>query len=362
VDGFLTAMLAMQKLLKFAAMRDKEFRADEAYQLALISSVARLYRASGRLPGGAITLSASQAAALGALRSECAALDDAVRAGARYKLGVAPAALSAAAELPGLADIWRTLQALSDYAAQARSAGQAKLADPMLAPDAFTNPVYARFALKTLLAVLIGYVFYNAAEWQGIHTVMLTCLIVALPSLGASTQKSVLRVGGALVGSALALFMEVFVIPRIDSIVSLLLMALPVIALGAWAAAGSERISYAGIQLMFTFSLALLERFSPATDLTEIRDRIIGILLGVGLSVAVQALVWPEGEADMLRAKLAGLLRALAALVRSDAGESHLGYVEQHLRTWSGLQAAEAVLARVSIEPDWRDGENERVT
>ncbi|MFP3562011.1 FUSC family protein, partial [Paraburkholderia sp. SIMBA_049] len=81
-------------------------------------------------------------------------------------------------------------------------------------------------------------VFYNAVDWQGIHTIMLTCLIVALPSLGASTQRALLRVGGAAVGSALALFMVVFVVSHIDDVVSLLLMALPVIALGAWITAG----------------------------------------------------------------------------------------------------------------------------
>ena len=58
----------------------------------------------------------------------------------------------------------------------------------------------------------------------------------------ASTQRALLRVGGAAVGSMLALFMVVFVIPQLDGIVGLLLMSLPVIALGAWVSAGSERI------------------------------------------------------------------------------------------------------------------------
>ena len=118
-----------------------------------------------------------------------------------------------------------------------------------------------------MLATLTGYVFYVAIDWPGIHTIMLTCLIVAQPSLGATSMRSILRIVGALIGSGLALFMVVFIIPHLDDIVGLLLMTMPVLALGAWISAGSERSSYAGTQIMFTFSLALLEDFGPVTIL-----------------------------------------------------------------------------------------------
>jgi multidrug resistance protein MdtO len=60
---------------------------------------------------------------------------------------------------------------------------------PLLLPDAWSNPAYLHFALKTLLATLLCYVFYTAADWQGIHTIMLSCVIVAQPGLGATLQK-----------------------------------------------------------------------------------------------------------------------------------------------------------------------------
>jgi len=93
-----------------------------------------------------------------------------------------------------------------------------------------------------------------------------------------------------------------------------------VIALGAWVSAGSELIGYAGLQLMFTFSLALLEQYAPPSDLTEIRDRLVGILLGVGVATFIQMSVWPEGEADALRSQLAKVLRAIAAVCLGHAG------------------------------------------
>ena len=188
--------------------------------------------------------------------------------------------------IPALHDLERALRLLALWT-PTESAPEEAERRPCSCPTHFPNPVYARFSLKTLLAVLCSYVFYNATDWQGIHTIMLTCLIVAQPSLGATAQRAVLRMGGALLGSALALLMVVWVVPRIDGIVGLLLMSLPVLALGAWVAAGGERISYAGTQIMFTFSLALLEQFGPTSNLTEIRDRMIGILLGVAISAVV---------------------------------------------------------------------------
>lgn len=365
----LAGMLTLQKLLKFAAMRDKQCRADEAYQLALIASVSALARAASELPAAIDAPAPMLASSVRQLRTEFAALDAAVQAGTRYRLAGA-AQEPAAAHIGGIGDMWRTLSALSALSAFGMQATpsekQGPHEEPMVASDALTNPAYVRFALKVLLAVLSGYVFYNAVEWQGIHTMMLTCLIVALPSLGASTRQALLRVGGALVGSALALFMIVFVIPRIDSVTGLLLMALPVIGLGAWVAAGSERISYAGIQIMFTFALAVLERFGPTTNLTEIRDRMVGILLGVMLAVAVLTLIWPEREGDALRRKLAELMRSVASLVRSDvpavAGAEHIAYVQQQVRTWTEFGTTQAMLARVAIEPDWYENANDLVT
>ncbi len=89
-------------------------------------------------------------------------------------------------------------------------------------------------------------------------------------------------------------------------------MSLPVLALAAWIAAGSERIAYAGIQIGFTFALAFLSWFAPLTNLTELRDRVLGILLGVLVSSIVHLYLWPDSEAPQLKTRLAALYRRLA--------------------------------------------------
>lgn len=192
---------------------------------------------------------------------------------------------------------------------------------PLLLPDAWSNPVYLHFALKTLLATLLCYVFYTAADWQGIHTIMLSCVIVAQPGLGATMQKTWLRIGGALLATLIALLLIVFVQPWTDSLSGLLAMTLPVFALAAWIAAGSERIAYAGIQIGFTFALAFLSWFGPLSNLTELRDRVIGILLGVLVSSIVHLYLWPDSEAPQLKARLAQLYRQLAQTLSSSDDE-----------------------------------------
>lgn len=360
--------LTLQKLLRFATMRDAHYREHQALQLACIATVSRLYRGASELPPGWPGASAAQVALLRELRANCRALDESVMTGEPYRY-VSKTTIeerNAFDATPAAAELQRALHAFANRVASGPASGQPPASEPMLAADAWTNPAYMRFSLKTLLAVLVCYVFYNAADWQGVHTIMLTCLIVALPSLGASTQRALLRLSGAAIGSALALFMVVFVVPHLDGIVGLLFMALPVVALGSWIAAGSERIGYAGIQVMFTFALALLEQFGPATNLTEIRDRMVGILLGVGVATFVQMSFWREGEGDVLRQKLASMLRAIARQPgASQAGADRpddLPYARRQLQAWAALADCEATLSRVALEPDWHEADEAQLT
>jgi multidrug resistance protein MdtO len=358
--------LTLQKLLRFTTMRDAHFREHQASQLACIATVSRLYRGASELPDTWPAPSPARRAMLSELRANVRALDEAVMSGEPYRhvSTATPEEHHAADAIPAAGELQRALHAYADLIARGPEAGKPSAAEPMVAPDAWTNPAYLRFSLKTLLAVLACYVFYNAVDWQGIHTIMLTCVIVALPSLGASTQRALLRLTGAAIGSALALFMVVFVIPHLDDIVGLLLITLPVAALGAWISAGSERIGYAGIQVIFTFSLAVLGQFGPTTNLTEIRDRMVGILLGVGVATFVQMSFWREGEGDVLRQRLAAMLRAIAAQLRTpsaDAGDE-LPYAQRQLQAWAVLADCEATLARVALEPGWQEAEHAQWT
>ena len=161
-------------------------------------------------------------------------------------------------------------------------------------PDAWTNPAYVQFAVKATIAAMLCYVFYTAVDWPGIHTIMITCAVVALGSTEATLHKSRLRLAGCAVGGALALGVIVFVFPRLDSIGSLAVVVAVVTAPAAWIALGSERLAYLGVQMAFTFYIATLQGFAPDFDVTGFRDRFVGIVLGVLVMGLVFTFVWPE--------------------------------------------------------------------
>jgi len=345
-------ILTLQKLLRFSSMRDKGNLGTQASRLACVTAVSRLYAAIRNLPG---SIDSAHVPYLATLRQACFELDTAIHTRSVYRAGPELQNLSDLTVPGALIEMRRALISFSDRNKKPDAGLPQQAPNSFFVDDAWTNPVYRQFALKTLLAVLLGYLFYLATDWQGIHTIMLTCLVVAQPSLGATGRRSALRMGGAIVGSLLALASIIWLVPRIDGIVGLLLMTLPVIALGAWVAAGSERISYAGVQIMFTFALALLEQFAPTTNLTEIRDRMVGILLGVALSALIQGGLWPESEGEFLRQKLALLLQRVNRQIRPDAWRG-----PTPLSTWIDLNDCESMSARVALEPEWQVGEGQQ--
>ena len=186
--------------------------------------------------------------------------------------------------------------------------------------DAFTNPRHLQFALKVTLAGIIGYIFYTASDYFGIHTVYYTPLIIALGSTGATMHKGVLRIVGCVIGGALGLICTIWLIPRFDTLGMYLLTVFCVHGLAAWVAFGSERISYMGLQIALAFDLGVLTDYGPSTGIDPIRDRFIGIILGIVIISTIFSLFWPEDARSVAREKLAACVRAIARLLNIRVG------------------------------------------
>ena len=193
-------------------------------------------------------------------------------------------------------------------------------AKSLFVPDAFSNPDHARFALKTTIAVMAVYIAYSILDWPGLRTSVTTCFFVALGSFGETMHKLTLRLAGALLGGIIGGLSIVFILPQMDDIGQLCLLIAAVSALSAWVATASDRLSYAGMQMAFAFFLGVLQGYGPSTDLTVLRDRVIGILLGnVAMSV-VFSVLWPTSAADRAWSSMAAALRALGRLLTDRAG------------------------------------------
>jgi multidrug resistance protein MdtO len=181
--------------------------------------------------------------------------------------------------------------------------------------DAFTNAAHVHFALKVTLAAMFCYIVYMAIDWSGIHTALITCTFIALESTGATLHKGVLRIGGCVIGGALALFTIVFLMPHMVTIASLVVVVAGASAIAGWVATGSEMISYAGLQIAFAFFYSVFQGYAPDTDLDNVRNRVVGILFGLIVTGLVFAYIWPEHTIDRFRDALREALRQLARLL-----------------------------------------------
>jgi len=193
-----------------------------------------------------------------------------------------------AAAAPLLGEMERTGSLMTEVFAGTSSAGEYvpspdHLEQPsILARDAFVNSEHFRFALKGGLAASLCYVIYNAVAWQGISTAVTTCLLTALSTIGASRQKQVLRISGAMFGGfVLGMGAQIFILPQIDSIAGFLVLFVVVTALSSWILTSSPRLSYFGVQAALAFYLVNVQEFKIQTSLGIARDRVVGILLGL---------------------------------------------------------------------------------
>jgi multidrug resistance protein MdtO len=201
---------------------------------------------------------------------------------------------------------------------------------PFLIADAFSNPEHVRFALKSTLAVMLVYIFYSAVDWPGIRTCVVTCFFVALGSVGETVHKLMLRLSGAIFGGLLGLLCIVFVLPHVTGIGGLSVIVAIVAALGGWIATSSERLAYAGMQFAFAFYIGVLQGYGPTDELTVLRDRVLGILLGNIVMSVVFTTVWPVSAVTQAEASLAKAFATLAALLRGAAADTRLS-ISQNL-------------------------------
>jgi len=343
------------KLLRLAEMRDSSVAPLHAERTAKVLLLERLVESAALIPDLAFDPSPDQRDRLARVAAACEGLAASVVKDTRVKPIVPfPASLEDAGPsvlMPVLAELERLVRELP--VAERPASDQSAAARHLFVSDAFTNPRYAQFALKVTLAAMLCYVVYTAIDWNGIHTCMITCAVVALGSAGATMHKATLRIVGCAIGGAAALASIVFLIPHMTSIMPLTLLVAAVTAPAAWIAMGSERIAYLGIQIAFAFYLAVLQGYAPSTDVTEFRDRIVGIFFGVMVMAVVFSYVWPERAGTGM---MQSLVKALRRMAQIGVGRSESRADSRTLRTaaWQALDEAQQMSDLYAFEPPAR--------
>lgn len=265
---------------------------------------------------------------------------DAIRQGKRPPHGATPEMADAASR-----QVATALAALT----QADGGTHAPAPKPrFLKADALANPDYTRYALKTTAAAILCYLTYSLIGWPGIHTAMVTCYVAALGTMAETVRKLALRIAGCLVGAALGILSILFVIPHLESVGGLMALVFIGLLPAAWVAAGSERISYAGVQIGLAFLLTVLDGFGPSLDLATARDRVVGVLLGNLVVYLIFTTVWPKSAVRDIREHLA---RALAALAQIAGLPPEARTVDQAAAVATQAQEAREQMLLLPLEP-----------
>jgi multidrug resistance protein MdtO len=320
------------KLLKLSSIESGDLLERQVELRRMILSLDKITRlifsyAKARLKSAASKAVASgETAVLAGLKKEAQFFQQEFEAGfVPSCTATRPATETAGMIAPGLREVENTFQDLAGADAESHDRPQKAAAGrkhSLFVADAFSNPRHVQFAIKVTLAGMIGYLFYTASDYYGIHTVFYTPLIIALASTGATIHKGFLRIVGCIIGGALGLICLIWVIPRFETLGTFLLTVFCVHGLAAWIAVGDDRISYMGLQIALAFDLGFLQGYGPPDKIDPLRDRFIGIVIGICIVTIVFGLLLPESADLSARERLAGGLRAIARLLRVGRGNN----------------------------------------
>ena len=227
-------------------------------------------------------------------------------------------------------------RSIQEYFVSADDAGPRGL----LAPGALHNPEHIQFALKGTLAAGLCYVIYNAIAWPGISTAVTTCLLTALTTIGASRQKQVLRIAGAMVGGfVIGMGSQIFILPHLDSFAGFVVLFVAVTALSSWFMTSSPRLSYFGFQVALAYYLINLSEFKMQISLEVARNRVVGILVGLFIMWLVFDQLWGGPAGVEMRRRFISNLRLLAQLAREPLSQDRKTAIARSLALGETINA-----------------------
>ena len=180
--------------------------------------------------------------------------------------------------------------------------------------DALRDTAHMKFAVRGTLTALLCYVFYMSTGWMGLAAPsLLTCTLTARRLTGAGRHRQSLRFAGFILGAGVIGWgTEVFILPQLNTIAEYALLFASVVWIGSWIATSGPRIAFFGFQIVLSYSLVNLNRFTINTSLVPARDAVLGVLLGVVAMWLVFDHLWAQTSSASVRSLLLGTLRSVA--------------------------------------------------
>ncbi len=179
--------------------------------------------------------------------------------------------------------------------------------------DALRNTEHFRFAVRGTLSALLCYLFYMSTGWMGLVSSTLTCTLTARPLTGGGRQRQTLRFAGFIIGAGvIGLGTEVFILPQLNTLAEFALLFASVVWIGSWIATSGPRIAFVGFQIVLSYSLVNLNRFTINTSLVPARDAVLGIVLGIVAMWLIFDHLWAQTSSASVRSLLLMTLRSVA--------------------------------------------------
>ena len=366
-------------LLTNAEALHPSLRQRHTEQLAVIVEVDRLMTAAVWLVGASrewpATPDERRRRSLDELSSECTRLADALDAG-RPPAPLPPTELHLAGKAGGdvaglrpvledtrlaLSRVREALGFLDPGRPVVVSALDAPAATPLLTPGfSLQNTAAIGLAFNAAVGIMVCFVLMHALAWSALVTAGVTVVIVGQTSFGATLQKSMLRIGGAILGGALGIFTIVVAMPNMTTIGSLLIVAGLGFAIASWITVGSPRSSYMGFQMGLAYAMCVTDPSGPTTNLTTGRDRVLGILVGLVVMLLVSVVLGLPRARFGMWAPLGRALRALGELARlAPETRAYRAQLDHAVRTRSSVYTELAATLRMANESSFELDEQE---
>jgi uncharacterized membrane protein YccC len=194
----------------------------------------------------------------------------------------------------------------------AEAAAAARLAKPPW-PDRARLIFGFKVAIVVVCVLWLWVIFHLPAGMQA----LVSALIVAQHTVGATQLKGLLRLLGCLIGGTAGILVAAFVMPGLSSLGVFCLLIAPILFASAWFNDGSPRYGYVGFQSAFAFVLTLVAGSSPEPNTMAPVLRLCGILIGVAAATIIIRAIAPI---DAWLETLRGLGRILASVAQGLTG------------------------------------------
>lgn len=166
-----------------------------------------------------------------------------------------------------------------------------------------------RFSIKLGAAITLGLIVGLTTQRADLQTILWSTVVAGQPNqYGAVIRKTLLRLGGCILGGLAALAAMILVSENFDSLPPYLVAIFAVAMFSTYISQSSEWLGYAGIQAGITFLICYVG-LGPTSDVYKPLWRFWGIVLGVLTTGFVFLLLWPEYASDKVIESLSKLMR-----------------------------------------------------